>query len=65
MSRLGYTDPLLPARTVLGILLHLPQIESGPFQVLSLRCSAKTTMFLGGIFQDHTLQSCFPIGPMI
>jgi hypothetical protein len=25
----------------------------------------KTTLFLGDLFQDHTFQSCFPIGPMI
>jgi hypothetical protein len=40
-------------------------IESCPFQGLPLRCCAKTTMFLGGLFQDHTLRSCFPICPMI
>jgi hypothetical protein len=40
---LGSADPVLPARTVLEILYHLsPQIVSGPFQGLSLRCCAKT-----------------------
>jgi hypothetical protein len=58
MSLLGYTDPLLPPALFLEFVFISPNSITALFR-------AKTTLFLGDPFQDHTFQSCFPIGPMI